>query len=69
MIILQATLADAFGLFSLCCLSGFYFFLEFNKEDPINEKIKQDISALREQFSTLKSSVDSYKIAVGMRKS
>ena len=57
------SIGDAIGLFALGSLSGFWFYLEENREEPINEQCKKDILTLAKEIDTVKAALNSVKLA------
>lgn len=55
LIITGATIGDAIALFGFAALYGFHLFLSSKKEEPINDKFKSEIEALKLQVSSLHS--------------
>lgn len=56
LIIQGANLGDAIALFGFAALYGFGLYLQAQKEEPINNQIKAELEALRNQVSSIQSS-------------
>jgi len=63
-LIFGANVGDSIALISLCGLFGFFYYLEHKKESPVNEKIKLQLEALKEEMNQLKSTVNGVKLGV-----
>lgn len=57
LVVFGASIGDALALFALAGLFGFNQWLNSNKEEPVNEKVKADITELKTQVSNLGSAL------------
>lgn len=53
-VVFSASVGDALAIAALSALYGFDLYLESKKEVPINDSIKEEISALKSAISALK---------------
>jgi len=52
--ILGASVGDAIAMVATCALYGFFLYLNNNKEEPINDKVKAELVELKNTVNALK---------------
>lgn len=68
LLLVGASIGEALVIISLSSLLGLKMYLEDNKEEPINDEIKKQITQLNEELKTIKDSVASIKLGVHFNK-
>lgn len=55
-------LGDSIVIIALAALYGFNLFLEHNRQEPVNEQVKEDLAQLKTQVSALNNAAQINKL-------
>lgn len=59
---------QALSIIGLSALVLGYHYIESKKETPVNEKVKTEITAMREEMGVIRSKLDAIKLTTGLRR-
>lgn len=67
LILKDNNISDAMIVLALSAIYAFSYYLESKKEIPINQKVKDELSSLKEEVKEMKSTLTAFKLTHQIR--